>query len=590
MAGILDPKTSLLTQAPVGTTINESGVVSRPIQQPTLQPQTIQAIQSPDLRSVISDTQKPGYIQGYDTNQNYKPVFVPKGQYVPGISATPKQITTDSLKTGSNVKLPGITDINTSEASSLVAGASQNIASLVEQLTPPETNAGKQQQTILDQIAGLTSEQGNMSTDQLAAEEQAGIPQLRTQLASINGDIQTKLAEYKVLETENQNKPITMNSIIGNERAILNAKASDIGLLQARANALSGNIEAAQQNVDRAIGLKYQTIEARLNTYQAQLNALMPTLNKEEKIQALAQQTLLDKQKQEIADKKQSEKEQTSYLIDLMTKYPDAKIGLSDSIASAQSKVSGSKIYQDQVRAPVGSGGGGGGIGIGVGTGADGGLTDYSILAEAVSNSLGSVAAKNSFTKQYNQAKTDEERLKILAANAKIPTEAKNGIIQNSQVVRSINDVFSLLDSGAKTGLLQAGQSYIANKLGTGGDKQVEAIKSKLVSALQPYRNKVTGAAWGPQEEAEYQSLIGSVRFTPEDLRNKLNVFKQTLISQSQAAIMAGIDPLGAINQDSILNSQPALTAPTLPNSTPNNNQTSSGGFFSRAWNWLFED
>lgn len=590
MAGILDPKTSLLTQAPVGTTINESGVVSRPIQQPTLQPQTIQAIQSPDLRSVISDTQKPGYIQGYDTNQNYKPVFVPKGQYVPGISATPKQITTDSLKTGSNVKLPGITDINTSEASSLVAGASQNIASLVEQLTPPETNAGKQQQTILDQIAGLTSEQGNMSTDQLAAEEQAGIPQLRTQLASINGDIQTKLAEYKVLETENQNKPITMNSIIGNERAILNAKASDIGLLQARANALSGNIEAAQQNVDRAIGLKYQTIEARLNTYQAQLNALMPTLNKEEKIQALAQQTLLDKQKQELADKKQSEKEQTSYLIDLMTKYPDAKIGLSDSIASAQSKVSGSKIYQDQVRAPVGSGGGGGGIGIGVGTGADGGLTDYSILAEAVSNSLGSVAAKNSFTKQYNQAKTDEERLKILAANAKIPTEAKNGIIQNSQVVRSINDVFSLLDSGAKTGLLQAGQSYIANKLGTGGDKQVEAIKSKLVSALQPYRNKVTGAAWGPQEEAEYQSLIGSVRFTPEDLRNKLNVFKQTLISQSQAAIMAGIDPLGAINQDSILNSQPALTAPTLPNSTPNNNQTSSGGFFSRAWNWLFED
>ncbi len=302
MAGQLDPKTGMLTQAPTGTTIN-NGIVNRPI---TSSP--VSVLPGPDRNSLISSTPQAGYIQGYDTNNNYSPVYVPKGQYVPGISATPNQITTDSLKTGSNVKLPGVTDTNTSDASSLVAGASQNIASLVEQLTPPETDANKKQQSILDQIAGLTGEQGNLGTDQLTAEEQAGIPQLRTQLASINGDIQTKLAEYKVLETENQNKPITMNSIIGNERAILNAKASDIGLLQARANALSGNIEAAQQNVDRAVGLKYQTIEARLNTYQAQLNALLPTLNKEEKVQALAQQTLLDKQKQEIADKKEKEK------------------------------------------------------------------------------------------------------------------------------------------------------------------------------------------------------------------------------------------------------------------------------------------
>lgn len=303
MAGVLNQKTGLLTDAPQGTTINDTGVVNRPI---TSSP--VSVLPGPDRNSLISSTPQAGYIQGYDTNNNYSPVYVPKGQYVPGISATPNQITTDSLKTGSNVKLPGVTDTNTSDASSLVAGASQNIASLVEQLTPPETDANKKQQSILDQIAGLTGEQGNLGTDQLAAEEQAGIPQLRTQLASINGDIQTKLAEYKVLETENQNKPITMNSIIGNERAILNAKASDIGLLQARANALSGNIEAAQQNVDRAVGLKYQTIEARLNTYQAQLNALLPTLNKEEKVQALAQQTLLDKQKQEIADKKEKEK------------------------------------------------------------------------------------------------------------------------------------------------------------------------------------------------------------------------------------------------------------------------------------------
>lgn len=236
-------------------------------------------------------------------------------------------------------------------------------------------------------------------------------------------------------------------------------------------------------------------------------------------------------------------------------KYVDAGILPNDSVETATQKIKKSRIYQKETYiAPTGGSGGGARA-----TGVGGTVTDLDILATAVSNKLSSVAAKNSFDAQYSKATTDEQKLKILASNVVLPTEIKNGIIQNTQVTKSLDDVLSMLNSGVKTGLLQAGQSYVANKLGTGGDKQVEAIKSKLITAVQPYRNKVTGAAWGDQEEAEYQALIGSVKFAPEDLANKINVFKDTLKQQSQTALLAGIDPLGAINSNSPIQNNPSL-------------------------------
>ncbi|MBP7835116.1 hypothetical protein KA025_03460, partial [Candidatus Saccharibacteria bacterium] len=93
MAGVLNQKTGLLTDAPQGTTINDTGIVNRSI---TSSP--VSVLPGPDRNSLISSTPQAGYIQGYDTNNNYSPVYVPKGQYVPGISATPNKMTTDSLQ------------------------------------------------------------------------------------------------------------------------------------------------------------------------------------------------------------------------------------------------------------------------------------------------------------------------------------------------------------------------------------------------------------------------------------------------------------------------------------------------------------
>lgn len=228
-----------------------------------------------------------------------------------GTPPTPSSgLTTESLQSASGVTLPGANgDGGAANANAMVAGANASIAEIIKSLTPAETEADKKQQTLLDQMTSLVGENAKKASDQLTAEQSAGLPQLRQQFADINGKILTQSAEYNVLLAANANKPITMNSIIGNERAILNAKAADIGLLTAQSQALQGQIETAQNTVNRAVDLKYSSIAAALDVYQAQLNALQPILNKQEKLQAQAQQIYLENQRQALADVKNKEKE-----------------------------------------------------------------------------------------------------------------------------------------------------------------------------------------------------------------------------------------------------------------------------------------
>lgn len=258
-------------------------------------------------------------------------------------------ITADGLKKENNLNIPGAT-AGTDLAGALVAGATTSIAEIIKALTPPQTEADTKQQSLLDAMTSLVGDEAKKAADQLTAEQAAGLPDLRKSFADINGQILTKTAEYNALQVANQNKPITMDSIIGNDRAILNAKAADIGLLTAKAQALQGQISTAQDTVNRSIDLKYSTIEAQLKVYQAQLDALKPTLDKEQKAQADARQLIIDDAKQKLADTKAAEKAQTGFVLDLAVKYPDAGINLSDTPAVAQSKVKNSKIYAQATR------------------------------------------------------------------------------------------------------------------------------------------------------------------------------------------------------------------------------------------------
>ena len=334
----------------IGNQKNNASYISSPLVNKTI---PVTSDPSPGARSLISDVPKTGYIKGYDTNNGYKQVYVPAGKYVPGISLYPKPtntITPDKMRNETPINVPGTatngsSPVGAGEANAMIAGGKTALSDLIQQLTPTQTDAEKKQQMLLDQMASLAGQEANRAADQLTAEQSANLPQLRQQFAEINGQIMTKSAEYDALVKAQEGKPITMSSIIGSERAILNAKASDIGMLTARAQALQGQIETAQSTVNRSIDLKYSSIDARLNMYQAQLNALQPTLTKEEKIRAQAQQILLDERKQVLEEQKNTEKQLSNYNIEMMSKYPSAKISITDSYETTNRKITQSAEY-----------------------------------------------------------------------------------------------------------------------------------------------------------------------------------------------------------------------------------------------------
>jgi hypothetical protein len=222
---------------------------------------------------------------------------------------------------------------NTNIADSSIAGATkqadlntQTIDQVKSQLDP-----------VSQQLFDLYNQESGKSAYTAGQETANNIPGLNQQLADINGQIQTGVAEYNQLKDsieksylatslDNRGKAITMDRIIGNQAqidykkqldnaTILSTKAGDIALLQARALGVQGQIEAAQKAVERAVALKYGPIEEQIATKQAQLQLIQPLLNKQEKLQANALQLQYDAQKQALADAKTKETDFQNLLI-----------------------------------------------------------------------------------------------------------------------------------------------------------------------------------------------------------------------------------------------------------------------------------
>ena len=65
------------------------------------------------------------------------------------------------------------------------------------------------------------------------------------------------------------------------------------------------------------------------------------------------------------------------------------------------------------------------------------------------------------------------------------------------------------------------------------------------MASVQPYRNSVTGAAWGDQEDAEYASLFGSTKYSPNELKQRLQTIKEIMKSKSVDALNVYVNPMG---------------------------------------------
>jgi surface antigen len=217
-------------------------------------------------------------------------------------------------------------------AEATVASASETTKTLdqyIKEMTPQKTETSQQYDSILGELNNLLPGLTGRGSDQLAAETQAGLPDLKQKLAGLNAQILSKVAELTksnasyeqlIANLENpanaQQQGIPMSAIIGQQAqarkaqlAEANSKSADLGLLQAVASGMQGNIQAMQQGIDRAIDLKYQDRESTVNLKMQQLQLLEGKLNKEEAIQKAALERKYNEEREKLAEEKAKAKE-----------------------------------------------------------------------------------------------------------------------------------------------------------------------------------------------------------------------------------------------------------------------------------------
>lgn len=255
----------------------------------------------------------------------------------------------------------------------LVAGASQTTNSLqsyIDQLTPPETDEQKKSKELTSRISELLPSLEGRKAALIREENAQGVETKKNELANLNSQIKSGVAEYEQMksdiakqESNIQAQKIPMGFITGQlaqsqrQNAVqLQSKASEIGLLQARALGKQGEIDTAKEVASRAIDLKYAAVEDEITTKTKQLELLQPTLSKQEKVQAEALSRQYADQQKAVAEQKAQAKTNIGLALDsgITSRYAnaggeifDTRTGLAYPTPEAFYKAAGVSSFED---------------------------------------------------------------------------------------------------------------------------------------------------------------------------------------------------------------------------------------------------
>jgi len=247
-------------------------------------------------------------------------------------------ITTDSLADATPLDIPEPKPVITGGNDAMIAGVEQDqatIAANIKTLTPPATDLSTQIEDLLGDVGDLAGKQTGRGQAQITAENEAGVGEFGGELADINAQIKSKIAERNAF-TANfraQNQAIEgkgannllVSQLEGKQAQLYkmylaedNVKTAEIGMLQAQALGVQGKLDQAQAMADRSVDLKYDDIKAELDAKIAQITAIEPQLTKEEQTYADAVKLMLDDKKAETDRKIEEEKQQFTVGLNLI--------------------------------------------------------------------------------------------------------------------------------------------------------------------------------------------------------------------------------------------------------------------------------
>lgn len=185
-----------------------------------------------------------------------------------------------------------------------------------------ETDAQKTARELSTKISALLPSTVGETQALADAKNQYKVNELTKNLNDINSQILLKQGELNkddvslAMGLQNiEDKPIAMEFITGQQASVQRqaqiarmAKNAEIGILNARALGLQGNIELATKMAEEAVNLKYAPIKETINLYSAQLKALEPLLSADEKKVAREQEIKTKLAMNEIEQKQADEK------------------------------------------------------------------------------------------------------------------------------------------------------------------------------------------------------------------------------------------------------------------------------------------
>jgi hypothetical protein len=119
-----------------------------------------------------------------------------------------------------------------------------------------------------------------------------------------------------------------------------------------------------------------------------------------------------------------------------------------------------------------------------------------------------------------DQDKVRDFLKKMAIENSAGGTEQAKMIMGQERTVEFLDeiadDLKKLEDSGQSTGIFTGTLEQMASKVGEVKDPEIRAIATKIMKARQQYRRSMTGVAFSPGENAEYDAIFPSVSKTGE--------------------------------------------------------------------------
>lgn len=424
--------------------------------------------------------------------------------------------------------ISGTTPINTPLPTNPAASLNSLVASTTQQVTNAnieDTKAKGDVNTTSNDLSSLIASLGGQTADQNAAETAQGLPQLNKDLLDLQNTARQQNIEYQTTpySLAGQGRGITTGILRGQEAVKQRQVGIDLLVTNSNIAAKQGNIILAQNLADKAVVAKYDPIKQAIQAKQFILSQQSENLSRTDKKLADAQQNKLSLQLKQVENEQQNAKDINAIKLEAAKNgAPNVVLSAMDKATTIDEALTLSKGYlqdtlekqikQQQLLKLQNENKQSLGLSTGINSGKNAGIINTILGSGKFTNQQA-----NAVTRAINNGEDAFTVVKNNAKNIMGQTEATK-VIGYETAKQSLEDINTSLKEfyamGGKTGIFSGNYENTINKLGSVSDPRFVSLATQIATALQVYRNAVTGTAYSVQEGQSIEKIFPGINKT----------------------------------------------------------------------------